>query len=157
MIHPGFKVCERRLQKGWTQAELAERAGIAQANLSNIEKGKRDFTVSMLFRLAAALDVRPAELIENENTPEPIVLTRAQIETLAAAVIDPHLKTSAEIQSVAELFRAILPTEQTRGNSTRDVQLAWIKLKQCFSAAEIRGITQRINDARQRAHAQKTN
>lgn len=157
MIHPGFKVCESRLRKGWTQAELAEKAGIAQANLSNIEKGKRDFTVSMLFRLAAALDMRPAELIENENTPEPIVLTRGQIETLAAAVVDPHLKTSADIHAMAKLFRAILPTEQTRGESARDVQLAWTKLKQRFSAAEIRGITQRITDARQRAHAQKTN
>ena len=92
MLNPGLKICECRSRKGWTQAELAARAGIAQANLSNIEKGKRDLTVSMLVRLAAALEIRPAQLIEEKIPAQTFRLTRRQIETLAKAVVDPNAK-----------------------------------------------------------------
>lgn len=156
MLNPGLRIYECRLRKGWTQAELAAKACIAQANLSNIEKGKRDLTVSTLVRLAAALGVQPSELIESEESVKPFPLTRAQIETLAAAVINPQAKASREIQNLATLFRTTLPKTGTRASSQK-AQQAWSRLRERFSSGEIRGIFQRIEDARQRTYAQKTN
>ncbi len=46
-----------RDHRGLTSSALAEKAGIAQAFLSQIETGKRDGTIDTLRRIAAALGV----------------------------------------------------------------------------------------------------
>jgi transcriptional regulator with XRE-family HTH domain len=53
-----FQIHETREARGWTQAELGERAGMAQESISLLENpdyGK--FTLRTLERLASALDV----------------------------------------------------------------------------------------------------
>ena len=154
MPNPGLKIYEHRCLKGWTQAGLAARAGIAQANLSNIEKGKRDLTVSTLMRVATALGIKPSALIEEETASKPFKLTRTQIETLAEAVLNPKLKVSPEIRTFAHYFGEIIPGAGSRA-STVKIQLAWSKLRQKLSSQEIWGISQRIEDAKQRGHAKK--
>ena len=155
MLNPGLRIYEVRCLKGWTQADLAARAGIAQANLSNIEKGKRDLTVSTLMRVASALEIKPSALIEEEAAAsKPFKLTRAQIETLAEAVLNPKRKVPPQIRTLSGYFREISPEAGFRA-STVKIQLAWGKLKQKLSSQEIRGICQRIEDARQRGHAKK--
>lgn len=56
-----------REQKGWSQAELAERAGTRQATISEIETGRNSrIDLSLLERIAVALGVEPGELIVRE-------------------------------------------------------------------------------------------
>jgi transcriptional regulator with XRE-family HTH domain len=45
-----------RLARGWSQADLADRAGTKQANISRIESGLANPTVKLLQKLADALD-----------------------------------------------------------------------------------------------------
>ena len=45
-----------RQRKGWTQNQLAEASGIAQAEISRIEQGKANPTVQTLIALVSALD-----------------------------------------------------------------------------------------------------
>jgi transcriptional regulator with XRE-family HTH domain len=52
-----------RLEKNWSQEELAFESGLHQTYLSGIENGMRNPTVSILKKLAHALGVRPAALI----------------------------------------------------------------------------------------------
>ncbi len=52
----GQMVYDRRAELGLTQAELAERAGMTQPQLSRLESGGATPTVPLLARLAAALD-----------------------------------------------------------------------------------------------------
>jgi transcriptional regulator with XRE-family HTH domain len=52
----GQLVYDRRTALGLTQAELAERAGMTQPQLSRLESGGATPTVPLLRRLAAALD-----------------------------------------------------------------------------------------------------
>ena len=52
-----------REHRGLTMAALAERAGIAQPYLSQIETGKRDGTAQRMKKLAEALDVTVDDLI----------------------------------------------------------------------------------------------
>jgi transcriptional regulator with XRE-family HTH domain len=42
MKHPRHAIRERRTELGWTQAELAERADVAQADISRIENARLD-------------------------------------------------------------------------------------------------------------------
>lgn len=150
MIEPGTRIAIQRRMKGVPQKDLAVRAGITQANLSNIEKGKRDLTVSTLLRIAAALDLRPCVLLEEETPAEKIELTRSRIEALAEAVLDPAFKKKPELKALAAEIRTILPGSRS---STKQIELAWAGLRQKFSAVEIKAILQRVEDARQRARA----
>lgn len=52
-----------RHDKGLTQEELAHRAGISARYVGKIERANVSATVSVLGRVAKALDVDPSELI----------------------------------------------------------------------------------------------
>ncbi len=59
---------ELRNARGWTQAELAERAEVTRATVSRIEGGKvRSLDLDVFEKLATALDVHPAVLIDQKK------------------------------------------------------------------------------------------
>lgn len=53
-----------RKEKGLTQAALAEMVGVEQPTIQRWEKGKREPELAQLFKLAAALDIDPATLLD---------------------------------------------------------------------------------------------
>jgi transcriptional regulator with XRE-family HTH domain len=60
-----LRVRELRLARGWTQAELAARAKVRTATISEMENGRtKGVDFDSLERLAAALEVIPQSLIE---------------------------------------------------------------------------------------------
>jgi transcriptional regulator with XRE-family HTH domain len=67
-IHLG-RVRELRDAKGWSQAQLAERASVRIATISDIENAKtRRIDLDTLEKLANALDVDASYLIVHERT-----------------------------------------------------------------------------------------
>jgi transcriptional regulator with XRE-family HTH domain len=54
----GRQILGLRLQRGWTQRELAQRAGTRQANISRLENAQLNPSVDTLQRVADALSVR---------------------------------------------------------------------------------------------------
>lgn len=60
----GERFREARKKAGMTQADLAEEAGTTQDYISDLERGKSDPTISMLRRIAHAMMVNPADLLE---------------------------------------------------------------------------------------------
>jgi len=60
----GVNLREARLRSGMTQEEVAERSGVHATEVSRIEGGKRDPRASTLIRLAAAVKVKPGQLLE---------------------------------------------------------------------------------------------
>ena len=59
----GQRVREFRQVRQYSQEELAARAGLHPTYISGIERGHRNVSVVNLYRLAAALDVSPGELV----------------------------------------------------------------------------------------------
>ena len=57
--HPGKVVRGLRVKEDITQEELAERIGIAQTRVSELESGKRPISRNMAKRLAQAFNVSP--------------------------------------------------------------------------------------------------
>ena len=49
-------ILDARIKAGLTQQELSEKSGIAQADISRLEKGTRNPSIALLKRLAAAMD-----------------------------------------------------------------------------------------------------
>ena len=63
-----IRVRELREGRGWTQAQLCERAGITVVTLSRIENGRtKGIDFETLEKLAKALEVHPAALIEKKG------------------------------------------------------------------------------------------
>lgn len=60
-----LRIRDFRVAKGWTQAELARRAAVRTATISDMENGKvQRIDLPLLDRLARALGVLPQALIE---------------------------------------------------------------------------------------------
>jgi transcriptional regulator with XRE-family HTH domain len=60
----GGKVKSNREIIGMSQEELAHRSNIHRTYLSNIECGKRNFSITVLFQIAAALGIEIKDLLE---------------------------------------------------------------------------------------------
>lgn len=57
-----------RLEKGWTQEELARRSGVDQSTISRIENGlTRGVGLGIVERLADALDLNPRALLASSD------------------------------------------------------------------------------------------
>ena len=60
----GANVRRLREAKGWSQEEFADRAGIHRTYVSDIERGRRNPTVTLVEKLAVPLAVRAGQLLD---------------------------------------------------------------------------------------------
>ena len=51
-----------REQRGWSQAELAIQADSSNGQIGNVESGKASPSIDLVFRIAKALSIHPADL-----------------------------------------------------------------------------------------------
>jgi transcriptional regulator with XRE-family HTH domain len=66
----GMNVRRLRLAKDLTQEQFEVLSGLSQQYISGLENGRRNPTILTLYELATALDVKPADLLaENDGTP----------------------------------------------------------------------------------------
>ena len=157
MVAVGQKLYLLRVGKGITQSELCTRSGISQANLSKIEKGKQDPTVSTLLNLCSALEIPPAVLFEEDLRGVPLRFTRASVERIAKGVLDPSTKLSPAEGEIASLFRNLWPGLTRRRLPSKQVYRAWYELKRCIPDEAIRMLGEKIQDeeSRRQARAEK--
>lgn len=59
----GERLRELRKQVGISQEELAHRAGLDRTYVSSCERGRRNLTLECIVKFAAALGVKPSELL----------------------------------------------------------------------------------------------
>jgi transcriptional regulator with XRE-family HTH domain len=62
----GRNAARLRAAADLTQEELAERSGLSQQYISDLERGKRNPTVVTLYELATALGVSHVELVRED-------------------------------------------------------------------------------------------
>ena len=63
-VRLGRNVRRLREAKGWSQEEYADRADIHRTYVSDIERGRRNPTISVVEKLAKPLDVTAGSLLE---------------------------------------------------------------------------------------------
>ena len=61
-----YKIKEIRKGKGLSIRELSRKSGVSHTQISDIEKHKKDTTITTLSMLAIAMDVLPNELFDIE-------------------------------------------------------------------------------------------
>lgn len=64
-IQVGKTIRGLRLARGWTQEELAERAGLHSTYVGGIERGRRNVGLDNIVKLARALEVHPSALFKD--------------------------------------------------------------------------------------------
>lgn len=62
--NPGALIREARVDLGITQTDLAQRAGLSESSLAQMESGKRNVSSDMLERVLKAADYRPSLALE---------------------------------------------------------------------------------------------
>jgi transcriptional regulator with XRE-family HTH domain len=77
----GFHLLAWRRERGLSQVALAERTGIARPYLSRLERDDVDPSLSLIRRLAAALDLKTGALLD--SLPHQKFLTKNQMDRLA--------------------------------------------------------------------------
>ena len=67
-ITVGNKIKTFREKKGWSQEDLADISGLHRTYISGVERGVRNPTIEIVFRISCALGVDVAQLFE--QTPK---------------------------------------------------------------------------------------
>jgi transcriptional regulator with XRE-family HTH domain len=65
----GAAVRRARKQRFWTQEDLADRAGLTTTYVGQVERGDKVPSLTVVLKLAGALEVLPAELLDGFTPP----------------------------------------------------------------------------------------
>jgi len=60
----GFNIRRLREERGWSQEELGERAGLHRAYIGHVERGEKNLGIQNLERIARALGVSARDLVD---------------------------------------------------------------------------------------------
>jgi transcriptional regulator with XRE-family HTH domain len=63
----GNRIVFLRKAKGLSQQKFADDAGLERSHLTNIEKGKKNISLSTLEKILNALDVDPSEFFNSKD------------------------------------------------------------------------------------------
>ncbi|MEV4361094.1 helix-turn-helix domain-containing protein [Nonomuraea sp. NPDC004186] len=75
----GAQIRRRREQRGMSGSELARRAGLSKATLSQLEAGKGNPTIETLDALAIALRIPLTDLLARDTDPGPVFVPGTEI------------------------------------------------------------------------------
>jgi transcriptional regulator with XRE-family HTH domain len=84
-IRTGQHLRRLRTRRGYSLDRLAKVSGVSRAMLGQIETGKSSPTLSILAKIAAALEVTCGSLIIEAEEPTTVLLTRAGSKTLSSS------------------------------------------------------------------------
>jgi transcriptional regulator with XRE-family HTH domain len=103
----GRRIKMLRVARGLTLKDLEERGGISATHVSEIERGKASPTVGALGRIAVALGLPPAMLVEPAVLP-PVTVTRAaerdaRVVTWGTATFRPVTEPVQDAETGAHL------------------------------------------------------
>ena len=134
-----------RRHRHLTQQELASAAGLPRPNLSAIEQGRREVSLTTLRALALALKVPAGVLVDGlfPGSSTPPRFSRAALERIAEAVaLSRPLRNPAE-REVADLLRSVMGRGVRRGGKRR-AEAAWLTFHARYPRAVVQTLLERI-------------
>ena len=153
MLPFGQTVLLWRRRRGLTQAKVASAARVSRPNLSGIERGKREVSLTTLRALGAALGVRPGVLVDGipPGGAEGAPLSREVIERIADAVAFDRRPADPEERATAAALRVLLRhrTRTVRGTAGppaagRAALKAWLELTGRYDTGAIQALADRV-------------
>jgi XRE family transcriptional regulator, aerobic/anaerobic benzoate catabolism transcriptional regulator len=102
----GRRARARRLEKGWTLRDVAERSGVSPRFLVQLESGRGNISVRRLADVARALEIPVSTLLAEVDTPPPRVIALLGLRGAGKTTIGRRLARRLRIPFV-ELDRRI--------------------------------------------------
>jgi transcriptional regulator with XRE-family HTH domain len=103
-----------RETKGWDQQTFAQHAGVDASVVSRLERGlQTDLKVSVLIRLAQALEVSLDALVANSTNPPPKLIGELEILLPPLQQISPA--NQRQIAAVIRSYLETIPESPTTG------------------------------------------
>ena len=145
-----------RAHRGMTQARLAAAAGLPRPNLSAIERGQREASLTTLRALASALRVSPGTLVDGivpALPQDPARLRRPALERIANASVSGRPLHDPTEQALAAALRLVAGNRPPDGwprralrRQRRASQTAWLQLTAWCPPAVLQSLVQRVED-----------
>jgi transcriptional regulator with XRE-family HTH domain len=108
----GALIRVQRTTAGLSLRELAERTGVSNAYLSQIERGLHEPSISVLGAIAAALDVPLETLLERAGLLDPGRGGPALVHDTEAAILgDPALSEPQRV-ALLSIYRSFVPARR---------------------------------------------
>jgi len=104
----------RRLRRA-TLKTIADRAGVSESFLSQVERGRASASIASLRRIAGALSVSVADLFEPGGPPTPRVLRRDDRPSLAFGILGRKLLLTPQPLQHLEVFAGELDVGGSTG------------------------------------------
>ena len=158
MIPFGQNVLLWRIRRGLSQEELARCARMSRPNLSAIERGRREVSLTTLRALALALEVNPGSLVDGISpaaSARAPVFSRSSLERIANAVWKGSPLQSDQEGKLAALLKPLLRQRKNLVRGRRASEIAWLQLRSAYPAQVIQTLIERVRD-REQLHGQKT-
>ncbi len=61
--HIGDAIRDRRHDRGWTQGQVAEAAGVLRTSVANVEAGRQRAPLHLIYRICAALNLEVGRVL----------------------------------------------------------------------------------------------
>jgi len=74
----GDRIKKMRIERNLTLKDIEARAGVSATHVSEVERGRASPTVGALVKIAAALAVEPAHLVEEDGNTDHALVRRSQ-------------------------------------------------------------------------------
>jgi transcriptional regulator with XRE-family HTH domain len=103
-VDVGERLRSIRQSRRCTLREVADRAGVSESFLSQVERGRSSASIASLRRIAGALGVTVADLFEPTGPPSPRILRRDERPSLAFGVLGRKLLLTPRPLQQLEVF-----------------------------------------------------
>jgi len=89
----GLEIQIKRKKAGLTQDELAKKIKVAKDTISRIERGRFNYTIDLLFRIANALDCNISEFFGvSERRVREVTLITGSLEDIKRVILGEEKK-----------------------------------------------------------------
>jgi transcriptional regulator with XRE-family HTH domain len=103
-VDVGERLRDIRRSRRATLRMIADRAGVSESFLSQVERGRASASIASLRRIAGALGVTVADLFEPGGPPQPRVLRRNERPSLAFGILGRKLLLTPRPLQHLEVF-----------------------------------------------------
>lgn len=121
----GDRIRERRQELGWTQDQLAAKAGISKGFLSDVENGKRSVSAGNLQEMAQALGLSLDYLMKGDDSPSPV--KEIQIPSALSEFASQERLTFRQTLTLLQMRQQIVANRSAKARAASD-DFDWRKL-----------------------------
>ena len=145
-IRVGARLRARRLERGLTISEVAERSGLTTGFISQLERDLTSASLSSLYRICAVLDLRVGHLVDDVPAGRLIRRDEQARRSLALGQAE-HLLLSSGDERRFHVTESHIPPGATAGDGSHAAR----RRRAGLHAQRVAGAADRRRDARARA------